>query len=59
MIVTSCLISANGLFSDFGRASCTKGVTAASVKADALRGGGRLVMHCGAADQGFVVLVIR
>lgn len=54
MIVTSFLDSARGLFSDYGRASCARGSTAASVKADTMRA------TCDAlrgADQGFVVLV--
>lgn len=60
MIVTSFLDSTRVLFSDYGRASCTRGATAASVKADTMGGGGGgggVVMHCRGNDQGFVVLV--
>lgn len=49
MIVTSFLDSARVLFSDYGRASCTRGATAASVKADTMRGG-RVMMHCRGND---------
>lgn len=54
MIVTSFPYSTRGLFSDYGRASCTRGATAASVRADTMMG---LVMHFRGADQGLVVLV--
>ena len=54
MIVTSFPCSARGLFSDYGRASCTRGATAASVRADTMRG---FVMHFRGSDQGLVVLV--